>query len=122
MIKVLEKMISTKNCKGSHNVAIAGSLHRTIGLLQQTITWYMVEGKVIVIPALGHQNKGKSSFTGSGLFVLKGPSQPSCTACVSSEIGHFRCQSYSGIFTVVLSSRCIGCKKSSLEGIFIIES
>ena len=33
--------------------------------MQQTITWYMV-----VIPALGHQNKGKSSFTGSGLFVL----------------------------------------------------
>ena len=41
-----------------------------IGLLQQTITWYMVAGKLIVIPALGHQNKGKSSFTGSGLFVL----------------------------------------------------
>ena len=41
-----------------------------IGLLQQTITWYMVVGKLIVIPALGHQNKGKSSFTGSGLFVL----------------------------------------------------
>ena len=35
---------------------------------QQTITWYMVAGKLIVIPALGHQNKGKSSFTGSGLF------------------------------------------------------
>ena len=28
------------------------------------------EGKLIIIPALGHQNKGKSSFTGSGLFVL----------------------------------------------------
>ena len=41
-----------------------------IGLLQQTITWYMVAGKLIIIPALGHQNKGKSSFTGSGLFVL----------------------------------------------------
>ena len=41
-----------------------------IGLLQQTYTWYMVAGKLIVIPALGHQNKGKSSFTGSGLFVL----------------------------------------------------
>ena len=27
-------------------------------------------GKLIIIPALGHQNKGKSSFTGSGLFVL----------------------------------------------------
>ena len=39
-----------------------------IGLLQQTITWYMVVGKLIIIPALGHQNKGKSSFTGSGLF------------------------------------------------------
>ena len=44
-------------------------LHHLIGLLQQTITWYMV-GKLIVIPALGHQNKGNSSFTGSGLFVL----------------------------------------------------
>ena len=30
----------------------------------------MVAGKLIVIPTLGHQNKGKSSFTGSGLFVL----------------------------------------------------
>ena len=28
------------------------------------------EGKLIIIPALGHQNKGKSIFTGSGLFVL----------------------------------------------------
>ena len=45
-------------------------LHHLIGLLQQTITLYMVVGKLIVIPALGHQNKGKSSFTGSGLFVL----------------------------------------------------
>ena len=41
-----------------------------IGILQQTVTWYMVAGKLIIIPALGHQNKGKSSFTGSGLFVL----------------------------------------------------
>ena len=30
----------------------------------------MLERKLIIIPALGHQNKGKSSFTGSGLFVL----------------------------------------------------
>ena len=30
----------------------------------------MVAGKLIIIPALVHQNKGKSSFTGSGLFVL----------------------------------------------------
>ena len=30
----------------------------------------MVAGKLIIIPALGHQNKRKSSFTGSGLFVL----------------------------------------------------
>ena len=30
----------------------------------------MVVGKLIMIPALGHQKKGKSSFTGSGLFVL----------------------------------------------------
>ena len=30
----------------------------------------MVAGKLIVIPVLGHQNKGKSSFTGSCLFVL----------------------------------------------------
>ena len=30
----------------------------------------MLEGKLIIIPALGHQSKGKSSFTGSGLFVL----------------------------------------------------
>ena len=29
----------------------------------------MVAGKLIIIPALGHQNKGKLSFTGSGLFV-----------------------------------------------------
>ena len=29
-----------------------------------------MEGKLIIIPALGHQNKGKSSFTVSGLFVL----------------------------------------------------
>ena len=42
----------------------------SIGLLQQTITWYMVVGKLIIIPALGHQNKGKTSFTGSGLFIL----------------------------------------------------
>ena len=41
----------------------------TIGILQQTTTWYMVVGKLI-IPALGRQNKGKSSFAGSGLFVL----------------------------------------------------
>ena len=30
----------------------------------------MLEGKLITIPALGHENKGKSSFTGSVLFVL----------------------------------------------------
>jgi len=30
----------------------------------------MLKGKLIIIPALGHQSKGKSSFTGSGLFVL----------------------------------------------------
>ena len=30
----------------------------------------MLEGKLIIIPTLGHQNKGKSSVTGSGLFVL----------------------------------------------------
>ena len=41
----------------------------TIGILQQTTTWYMVVGKLI-IPALGRQNEGKSSFAGSGLFVL----------------------------------------------------
>ena len=34
----------------------------------------MLEGKLIIIPALGHQNKGKLSFTGSGLFVLLCPS------------------------------------------------
>ena len=28
--------------------------HAEIGLLQQTITWYMVVGKLIIIPALGH--------------------------------------------------------------------
>jgi len=28
-----------------------------IGLLQQTITSYMVMGKLIIIPALGHQKK-----------------------------------------------------------------
>ena len=46
-----------------------------MGLLQQKITWYKkpatLEGKLIIIPALGHQNKGKSNFTGSGVFVLK---------------------------------------------------
>ena len=31
----------------------------------------MVADKLVVIPALGHQKKGNSSFTGSGLFVLK---------------------------------------------------
>ena len=51
-----------------HCVINSGGL--TIGLLQQMITWYMVVGKPIIIPALGHQNKGKTSFTGSGLFVL----------------------------------------------------
>jgi len=30
----------------------------------------MLEGKLIIISTLGHQNKGKSSFTGSGLCVL----------------------------------------------------
>ena len=30
----------------------------------------MLEGKLMIIPAVGHQNKGNSSFTGSGLFVL----------------------------------------------------
>ena len=30
----------------------------------------MLAGKLIIIPALRNQNKGKSSFTGSGLFVL----------------------------------------------------
>ena len=30
----------------------------------------MMVSKLIIIPVLGHQNKGKSSFTGSGLFVL----------------------------------------------------
>ena len=29
----------------------------------------MLVGKLIIIPALGHQNEGESSFTGSGLFV-----------------------------------------------------
>ena len=29
----------------------------------------MLEDKLIIIPALGHQNKDKSSFTGSGYFV-----------------------------------------------------
>ena len=26
----------------------------SVGLLQQTITWHMVAGKLIIIPALGH--------------------------------------------------------------------
>ena len=30
----------------------------------------MLEGKLIIIPALGHKNKIKSSLTGSGLFFL----------------------------------------------------
>ena len=28
--------------------------YKVIGFLQQTITWYMVVGKLIIIPALGH--------------------------------------------------------------------
>ena len=48
----------------------------SIGLLQQMITWYLVVGKLIIIPALGHQNKGKSSFTGSALFNCKRPIEP----------------------------------------------
>ena len=58
--------MSLKNIRNKKTVMI-------IGLLQLTITWYksaMLEGKLIIIPALGHQNKGKSSFTGSGLFVF----------------------------------------------------
>ena len=51
-------------------VLLSINLRLFICLLQQTITWYMVAGKLIIIPAPGHQNKGKSSFTGSGLFVL----------------------------------------------------
>ena len=51
-------------------VVVVAMVTLTIGLLQQTIIWDMVVGKLIIIPALGHQNKGKSSFTGSGLFVL----------------------------------------------------
>ena len=42
------------------------------------------------------------------ILNLKGPSQPSCIARVSSETGHFRCHRYSEIFTVVLRSHCIG--------------
>ena len=38
-------------------------------IVQNPPCW-RVEGKLIIILALGHQNKGKSSFTGSGLFVL----------------------------------------------------
>jgi len=30
----------------------------------------ILEGKLIIISALGHKNKGKSSLTGYGLFVL----------------------------------------------------
>ena len=41
-----------------------------IGLLQQMITWYMVVGKPIIIPTLGHQNKGKSSFTGPSAGII----------------------------------------------------
>ena len=51
----------------------AAARNTPIGLLQLTITWYKIrhaEGKLIIIPPLGHQNKGKSSFIGSGLFVL----------------------------------------------------
>ena len=33
----------------------------------------MLDGKLIIIPVLGHSNKGQSSLTGRGLFVL--PSQ-----------------------------------------------
>ena len=49
------------------------NLTEIIGLLQLTIRGTksaMLEGKLIIIPALGHQNKGKSNFTGSGFFVL----------------------------------------------------
>ena len=51
-------------------VVVVAMVTLITGLRQQTIIWDMVVGKLIIIPALGHQNKGKSSFTGSGLFVL----------------------------------------------------
>ena len=56
--------------RASNDLIVSIDWGLEIGLLQQTITLYMVVGKLIIIPALGHQNKGKSSFTGSGLFVL----------------------------------------------------
>ena len=53
---------------------VKGCNKGVIGLLQLTITWYtksaMLEGKLIIFPALGHQSKDKSRFTGLGLFVL----------------------------------------------------
>ena len=42
----------------------------TIGLLQQTITWYMVVGKLIIIPAPGHSNKETWTSEAWLAFVL----------------------------------------------------
>ena len=33
---------------------ITNAILKSIGLLQQMITWYIVVGKLIIIPALGH--------------------------------------------------------------------
>ena len=41
-----------------------------IGLLQQTILWHMVVGKLIIIPALGHKNKETWTSEAWLAFVL----------------------------------------------------
>ena len=51
----------------------------------------MLQGKLIIIPALGHQNKGKPSFTGSGLFVC----MPSARDLQALQIYNFRQQQFS---------------------------
>jgi len=56
-----------------------------------------------------HENQNLATIcTLLDQFMLKGPSQPYCTARVSSETGHFQCHRYSETFTVVVRSHCIG--------------
>ena len=81
VFSVLAVVVLNKKEKDSQNLSTEiqysirwiKNLTEMLGLLQLTIRGTksaMLEGKLIIIPALGHQNKGKSNFTGSGLFVL----------------------------------------------------
>ena len=65
LMLTVAKLYGQRTCFSVVCARLDGNDGIEIGLLQQTITWYMVAGKLIIIPALGHQNKGKSSFTGS---------------------------------------------------------